>query len=83
VEHTERLCAVFEAAKQAAYQKLEDETYTALPFIRSYLEDSREVFGPHPYQDGIEPNRSTLDAFLEASHHQGLTEKRLTVDELF
>ena len=82
-EHTEQLRAVFEAAKQAAYQNLEDETYTALPFVRSYLEDSREVFGPDPYQDGIEPNRHVLDAFLEASHHQGLTEKRLAVDELF
>jgi 4,5-dihydroxyphthalate decarboxylase len=82
-EEAARLCAVFESAKQVAYQKLEDETYTALPLVRSYLEDSQQVFGPDPYQDGIEPNRHVLDAFLEASHRQGLTEKRLVVDELF
>ncbi len=82
-EHAARLSAVFESAKQAAYQKLEDETYTALPFVRSYLEDSLKVFGPDPYQDGIEPNRHVLDAFLDASHRQGLTQKRLAVDELF
>ncbi len=78
-----RLSATFENAKQAAYQKLQDETYTALPFVRSYLEDSEEIFGTDPYRDGIEENRHVLDAFLEASHSQGLTQKRLSVDELF
>ncbi len=82
-ERVERLRGVFEAAKRVAYQRLEDETYTALPFVRSYLEDSREVFGPDPYRDGIEANRHVLDAFLEASHYQGLTEKRLEVDALY
>ncbi len=82
-DSTDRLAAVFDRAKRAAYQKLEDETYTALPLIRSYLEDSREVFGDDPYEDGIEPNRHVLDAFLEASHRQGLTQKRLSVHDLF
>lgn len=78
-----RLTAVFERAKQAAYQGLEDETYTALPLIRSYLQDSQRTFGTDPYCDGLEPNRHVLEAFLEASHQQGLTERRLSVDELF
>jgi len=82
-EDAEGLCAVFEAAKKSAYQKLEDETYTALPFIRSYLEDSRSVFGSDPYRDGLESNRHVLDAFLESSHRQGLTETRLGVEDLF
>ena len=82
-EDAARLCAAFESAKQVAYRKLEDETYTALPFVRSYLEDSQKIFGPDPYRDGIEPNRHVLDAFLEASYRQGLTERRLEVDELF
>jgi len=78
-----RLSEVFENAKQAAYRRLEDETYTALPLIRSYLEDSQKTFGRDPYRDGIEPNRHILDAFLEACHRQGLTGRRLAVDELF
>jgi 4,5-dihydroxyphthalate decarboxylase len=82
-EEVEDLCGAFEAAKQAAYQKLEDETYTSLPFIRSYVDDSRSVFGSDPYQDGLEANRHILEAFLESSHRQGLTERRLGVEELF
>jgi 4,5-dihydroxyphthalate decarboxylase len=66
-----------------SFQKLEDETYTSLPFIRSYVDDSRSVFGSDPYQDGLEANRHILEAFLESSHRQGLTERRLGVEELF
>ncbi|MAG31306.1 MAG: hypothetical protein CL908_10515 [Deltaproteobacteria bacterium] len=82
-EQAAQLSSVFESAKQASYRKLEDETYTALPFVRSYLEDSQKVFGADPYQDGVEPNRHVLEAFLEASHRQGLTHERLAVDDLF
>jgi 4,5-dihydroxyphthalate decarboxylase len=34
-----------------------------------------------PY--GIEPNRPTLEAFVQYAHEQGVCRRRVTVEELF
>ena len=42
------------------------------------------LFGPDPWPYGIEPNRGVLETYLEdVFEHQGLTERRLNVSDLF
>jgi 4,5-dihydroxyphthalate decarboxylase len=77
------LARAIESAKRLAYLRLEDESRTSLPFLREHLDDAHRVFGGDPYPDGFAANRSAIEVFATAILQQGLTERRLTVDELF
>jgi 4,5-dihydroxyphthalate decarboxylase len=77
------LAGAIEEAKRLAYRRLEDESRTSLPFLREHLDDTRLVFGGDPYADGLEANRAAIEVFAAAAHHQGLTARRLRVEELF
>ena len=79
----DRLAKAFAEAKQAAYDWMQDEARTALPLVRGYLEETAEIFGPDPFQDGLEPNRLVLETFLTAAAAQGLTTRRLAPEDLF
>ena len=41
------------------------------------------VFGEDQWTYGIEPNRATLEAMVEYAFEQGLTPKKLAVEDLF
>ncbi len=41
------------------------------------------AYGPDPYPYGIEPSRPTIEAFCRFCHDQGVTHRRMTVDDLF
>jgi 4,5-dihydroxyphthalate decarboxylase len=43
----------------------------------------REIIGGDPWTYGITPNRKTLEAFVATAHAQKLTDRQLTVEELF
>ncbi len=75
----------FEQAKQAALKKLSDTSATkvTLPFIEEVLKDARALMGEDFWSYGVEPNRKTLDYFLAQHHAQGLSSRRVSVDELF
>jgi 4,5-dihydroxyphthalate decarboxylase len=47
------------------------------------MAEAQRVFGEDPWPYGIEPNRRTLDAFLQFSHEQGVTSRKLQIEELF
>jgi 4,5-dihydroxyphthalate decarboxylase len=47
------------------------------------MAEAQRVFGHDPWPYGIEANRRTLDAFLQFAHEQGVTSRRVQVDELF
>ncbi|MEE9277887.1 MAG: PhnD/SsuA/transferrin family substrate-binding protein [Dehalococcoidia bacterium] len=79
----DRLDAIFQESKRIAYTDLQDESRTALPLIRTYIDDSVALFGDDPYRDGLEANRQALETFLHACHRQGLTSRLVEVDELF
>jgi 4,5-dihydroxyphthalate decarboxylase len=77
------LCAAFEESKQLGLESM-IETPRERPLFGGTAEQVRDLFGPDPWPYGVEPNRHVLDQFLEdVSTHQGLTDRRLTVDELF
>ena len=79
----EELCAAFDQAKAVAYRTLQNERMTSLPLMRSYLDETREMFGEDPWPYGLERNRKELDRFLAYAREQGLTKRTLGADELF
>jgi len=80
----EELCEAFDRAKQSAYYLLQNERTTGLPLMRTYLDETVDLFGDDPWPYGVEArNRAELDQFLVYAHDQGLTERRLDADDLF
>jgi 4,5-dihydroxyphthalate decarboxylase len=75
----------FEAAKAAALAKLSDTSATkvTLPFVEEQLAAARALMGDDFWSYGVEPNRHVLDTFLRHHHGQGLSPRRLAVEELF
>jgi 4,5-dihydroxyphthalate decarboxylase len=54
-----------------------------VPWLPAYARRMAELFGGNLLPYGIEPNRRTLDAFLGYAHEQGISPRRLAVDDLF
>lgn len=55
-----------------------------LPWLPSELDEIDEVFpGGDPWVNGVEPNRKTLEALVEALYDQGMIAERPSVRELF
>lgn len=79
------LLKAFEQSKAAALAKLGDTSATkvTLPFIEEQLQAARALMGPDFWSYGVAQNRHVLDSFLEAHHSQGLSARRLRIDELF
>ena len=75
----------FEQAKQLAVEELADTTVAkvTLPFVEEMLRDARAFMGEDFWSYGVAPNRKVLDYFLGQHHAQGLSSRRLSVDELF
>lgn len=80
--------AVFKAfsqAKTAALDALSDTSATkvTLPFVEEQLKAAREAMGEDYWSYGVAPNRATIETFLRHHHAQGLSARRLSVDEIF
>ena len=75
----------FEQAKQLAVAEIADTTVAkvTLPFVEEMLRDARAFMGEDFWSYGVAPNRKVLDYFLGQHHAQGLSSRRLSVDELF
>jgi 4,5-dihydroxyphthalate decarboxylase len=75
----------FERAKAIALDKLADTSATkvTLPFVDEMLKDAQAFMGRDFWSYGVPPNRNVLDYFLGQHHAQGLSLRRLSVDELF
>jgi 4,5-dihydroxyphthalate decarboxylase len=81
------LMDAFQKAKLACLPELYQDMTSFLPTAWRYdhaAETNRLLFpadDPWPY--GIEKNRKTLEPFLQFCHEQGVTRRRLTLEELF
>ena len=75
----------FEQAKNFALDQLTDVSATkvTLPFVEEQLKAARELMGDDFWPYGVAANRKTLDSFLHHHHAQGISPRRLSVDELF
>ena len=75
----------FEQVRQLAVAELADTTVAkvTLPFVEEMLRDARAFMGEDFWSYGVAPNRKVLDYFLGQHHAQGMSSRRLSVDELF
>ncbi len=75
----------FEQSKAAAMAHLWDTSATkvTMPFIEERVAETRAMMGDDYWPYGVEANRKTLDTFLHHHHAQGLSSRRLKVEELF
>lgn len=75
------LLDLYERAKVIAERR--PDAIWPLPPLGHGIEELRRLVGGDPFAYGISPNRRALDAFLDAALAQGLTGRRLGVEELF
>ena len=75
----------FETAKQKSYGRMGEigVSRVPLPWMTNYADRMRSIFGSDYLPYGIEPNRTTLQAFVDYAYEQGVCHRRVTVEELF
>ncbi|MBT8440844.1 MAG: ABC transporter substrate-binding protein [Gammaproteobacteria bacterium] len=79
------LLKAFTEAKRLATDALNDTSATkvTMPFVEDNLAIARRLMGSDYWPYGVAANREVLDTFCEMHHRQGLSARRLSVDELF
>lgn len=75
----------FEASKQLALNALTDTSASkvTVPLVDEQLRRIRTIMGSDFWPYGIDKNKITLDAFLDAHHRQGLSSRLIRAEELF
>jgi 4,5-dihydroxyphthalate decarboxylase len=73
----------FVKATALARDKLLERIPTALFFGPEYAAMTREMIGDDPFPYGIKANKAMLDTITGYSYEQGLTPRKMTVEELF
>jgi 4,5-dihydroxyphthalate decarboxylase len=79
------LLKALEASKRQALELAYDYNalrYT-LPWLIPDLEETMQLMGRDPWPYGVPANQATLDAMCQYAQEQGLTARRVAVDELF
>jgi 4,5-dihydroxyphthalate decarboxylase len=77
------LYAAFIQAKACAREKLPERIPEALFFGPEYLAMTQEVLGDDPFPYGVEANAKMLDTIVGYSYEQGLTPRKMKVEDLF
>jgi 4,5-dihydroxyphthalate decarboxylase len=75
----------FTSAKQVALDALNDTSATkvTMPFVEEQLKAARDTLGPDYWSYGVAGNEAAIDTFLRHHHSQGLSSRRLSVEEVF
>jgi 4,5-dihydroxyphthalate decarboxylase len=73
----------FVKAKALAREKMTERIPTALFFGPEYAAMTRAMIGDDPFPFGVNANRAMLEMIINFSHEQGLTPRKLAVEELF
>ena len=79
------LFAAFTEAKNRSLERALDGNICRfpIPWCFDYAEKSRDMFGDDFWPYGVEANRATLEAFVQFCDEQGVTHRRVSVDELY
>jgi 4,5-dihydroxyphthalate decarboxylase len=79
------LFKAFEEAKRRSFERLRDFTLARapLPWIAAIADEIAASYGPDPYPYGVEASRPTIEAFCRYAHEQGVTQRRMTAEDLF
>ena len=75
----------FEQAKDRSVARVLDTTAARvpIPWCYAYAAAARTLFGDDFWPYGLEPNRTTLEAFLRFAYEQGVCHRLVKPDELF
>ena len=77
------LVSIFEEAKQMAYRYWADHRRSSLAWFGAEQEEERALLGADPWPYSIDKNHRTLETLLDYAFEQGLTERRLEIEEIF
>lgn len=79
------LFKAFQEVKNSSLRGLAASTTSRvpMPWSQHAFREAQAVFGADCWPYGIDPNRRTLDAFLQYCCEQGITDRKLQVSELF
>lgn len=79
------LFKALKAAKDIVIQnfKRTEALFATLPWLVFEAERTRKIMGEDWWPYGIDENRKTIEALCEYSYEQGLSEKKMTIEELF
>jgi 4,5-dihydroxyphthalate decarboxylase len=79
------LVTAFEEAKRRSLERMLDfgAPRIPVPWAAANNERARSLVGDDPWPWGIEPNRATLNTFLDWAVEQGVCARRLEVEQLF
>lgn len=78
------LFTAFEEAKNRSLQRaLFVGSRYPIPWTYEYAREAQELIGKDFWPYGIEANRTTLEAFLQYAHEQGVCHRRLQPEEVF
>ena len=79
------LVKAFEAAKRRSLARMAEigQSHLPLPWLAEHARRWREAAGADLWPYGAEPNRPTLEAFLQYAFEQGVCLRKLGVAELF
>jgi 4,5-dihydroxyphthalate decarboxylase len=79
------LLKAFTQAKAMAETALADTSATkvTMPFVEDTLSQVRQLIGRNLWTYGVPGNEHVLDTFLDLHHRQGLSKRRLKVEEIF
>jgi 4,5-dihydroxyphthalate decarboxylase len=78
---------LFKAFEEAKNRSLERALFVGsrypIPWSYEYARQAQDLIGKDFWPYGIDPNRTTLNAFLQYAHQQGVCHRRLEPEELF
>jgi len=77
------LVAIFEESKQIAYRYWADHRRSYLAWFGAEQEEEKELLGADPWPYSIDKNRRALETLLDYAVEQGLTDRRLGIEEIF
>jgi 4,5-dihydroxyphthalate decarboxylase len=79
------LYKAFCQAKQIAMNSYRESAalHVTLPWVNSEVEYTQKLMGEDWWPYGLEQNRQTLETFLRYHHEQGLSEKLVSIEDLF
>jgi 4,5-dihydroxyphthalate decarboxylase len=77
------LVQLFEEAKQQAYRYWADHRRSSLAWFGAEQEEERALLGDDPWPYSIDKNRVALETLLDYAYEQRLTERRLSIEEIF
>jgi 4,5-dihydroxyphthalate decarboxylase len=79
------LLKAFEESKRRSMVRLAEiaATHAPVPWLGDTIAQLRALLGPDIFPYGIEPNRKTLETFVQYGYEQGVCHRKLSVEELF